>query len=755
MNRHTIVFSETYAKNHWLIDLRKNKQILPYTYQNGLMPLTQVKHNYPFFIYDQFEIHPDLAKRFIKYFDYINETDEYRDPKILFLQKVKNKLIENDLIKSISVNEHTQIIQLDHGFVPRYLKIDESRESIPLVNEDIDVYQSKNPQEQVYAVFEKITELLDKEVPIEQIKIVNTTNEDDYHLKKLLFDAHLPLNIRKAKSIRDYPIYKKIKKSLLTDGIDQTKTLIQSLKPRHPEVMNALIKVFNRYLNKTIQTHLSLFISECDQIQIQAKRIKKAIDIISIDQINDLNHYYLMMNYIDEVFPKKDIDNDYLSNNQKRIIDYPTSEEINQYRLKAFAHLFNGLNHLVLFYPLVLIDQTRIASLKLKRKYRLNDYNYHVKSTSFLKTDDLLRYAIEKDLSENYHIDLPDYHLLNKHYQKLYKVYSHQFSGIHTDDLNQLLLRKYSLTGTKIEKYKLCPFQYFLSYLLMFDDFEDSHYIYFGNQIHKALEKLIENPHFNYIEMVQNSSDFPQDISYKKDLYNEILIENIDKISQIIFNFLEETAYKKILTEHQFSSKLKPDDRFLVNGVIDKLMIDEEKGYYVIVDYKYSAKSFTIDELKKGKKLQLPFYLYMFDKENDLLPSGLFYRQTGYQKEKANQTNDYRMNGVFLNNPDQMKRLDPQGLHIKSLKYTKNGLYNYGKNISENDFLLMKQTIGHMIYDTAEQIEKGNFIIQPNLSEEVNKQSISCQYCPFAHICYSKNKYLEEASDDDIYSESE
>jgi ATP-dependent helicase/DNAse subunit B len=418
------------------------------------------------------------------------------------------------------------------------------------------------------------------------------------------------------------------------------------------------------------------------------------------------------------------------------------------------GHLLDGLKNLMLFRPKKIIDETRISHLKLKRHIQPIDYIYQCKSKSYLPSHDYLRYKELKELAENYHIIEDDYALLKSYYEPIDQAFTHQFSGIDPRDLNALLARKYSLTGTKIEKLKLCPFQYCMSYLMRMDDFIDNHYTYFGNQIHKALEKLIEDPSYDYGQIILNSQDFPEDILYKKDIYHEILIENIDEIKTHIFDFHQDSSYKKRLTEYGFSRKLSEDDRFILNGVIDKIMIDETMNRFIIVDYKYSKKVFSLEDFKKGRKLQLPFYLLMYSQITDALASGIFYRQTGNEKSKANENPDYRLNGVFIDDLEQMKRLDPEGKHIQALRYTKTGLYNYPKKISQEDFEQMNTMMRDMIYQASQQIESGDFKIEPILTEEINKQSISCQYCSFAHVCYSKNTRLEEVDEDEVYQTS-
>ncbi|MDA3931956.1 MAG: PD-(D/E)XK nuclease family protein [Tenericutes bacterium] len=750
----TLVFAESFTKANDLLKQLHVQTLNNHKYINGLMPLTQVKNNYPFFIYQQFSIQPSLAQKLLPFFDYIDVHKDYLDEKLIYLKTIKQSLTTEKMLKKIDLKNFQDIVQLDKSFVPPYINNYESRNTISLIDKDIPLSKCDNVESQVYAIFEKVTDLLNQDIPISEIKIVNTQSDDDFQLKKLFRDANIPLVNLKKQSIMIYPVYKEIKQSLKTSSLETTKTLIQNYQSKYPQVSNQVIAVFNRYEDQLIESNREIFISMLDQLMIKTKRQVSGVEIITVDQMDDLNHHYLMMNYIDEYFPKKDIDNDYLTNKQKEMIQYPTSEDINQYRLNLYAHLFDGLQKLYLFYPKVLVDQTRISYLKLKRDYDLIDYQYMAKEKSYLATYDLLRYAIEKNIYESYHQESNDLALLKNTFEDDFKSYNPQFNGILQEDLDLLLERKYTLTGGKLEALKLCPFQYFLKYLLGLDNFVDNHYIYFGNKIHNALEALMTDENFDYKQMVMNSDDFPKDIIYKKPLFDQILIENIDKIFTIIKKFYDNSAYKDIMTEESLSLKINPNDRFLINGIIDKVMIDKENNYYLIIDYKYSQKTFTVDEFDKELKLQLPFYMYMFEKFYDFKPSGLFFRKTGYDREKENGGLDNLLNGVFLNDREQMERLEPTGKQITGLRYTKDGLYKSNRGLTIDDFKAMSKTLESYIYKAAKKIEAGDFEIKPILSEEKNNNSISCLYCDFAHICYSKNKYVKAGDDDEIYEKS-
>lgn len=755
MNSTSIVFSEPFAKNHWLLNNNKEGSFKAYRYLNGLKSMTKVNHQYPFFVYEKFAIDPDLSKQFLRYFDYIDIKKTYEDDHIEFMRKVKCALIDAGMIDIRSVKENQSVIQLDGGFIPPFIKVHQQLSSLPVFQTPIDIYHADDAEEQVYAVFESVVKALEEGVAIAKIKIVNADPEDIYQLSKLFNDAGIPCQNTQAVSIRQYPLLKSIKDILIKEGLDEAKTYIMALGQEDKDLKEALVHFFNRYQDRLFDKHPSIFLRQMDAILIERKPLKDALCFIDIDHISNLSDHILIMNYVDERFPHMAIDNDYLLNSQKKIIHYPTSEAMNRYRLKQMSTLLMGLAHVKLFRPKMLIDQTRLAKVKLDRPLNHHDYHYQRSHTSYLKTDDLLSYAKLSQMAEDYQIIHGDYKLLKAHFKDDYALYSHQFTGIDGQDLNLLLDQKYSLTGTKIEKLKLCPFQYFMAYLLKMDDFKDNHYIYFGNHIHKALEMLIKDPNYDYEKAIDLSNDFPEDIAYKKSLFNSLLKENIAYIYDRVHAFHKDSAYKTILTEYGFSQKLNETDRFLVNGIIDKIMIDEKNGYFIIVDYKYSKKVFTLDAFKKGRKLQLPFYLLIFSQISDLKASGIFYRQTGTEKNKANEVKDDRLNGVFLDDLQQMKRLDPEGKHIQALRYTKTGMFNYSKKIDKKDFEDMMRDMKTVIYDAAKQIEAGDFKIEPIIYEQINNQSISCQYCNFAHVCYSKNKRLKEVEDDEVYTVSE
>ncbi|MFW5793959.1 MAG: PD-(D/E)XK nuclease family protein [Bacillota bacterium] len=748
IKNNALVFSQQQAKDNLLLELKEKNQIIKLHFSNGLNLFNQVKNNYPFFIYQKFKIKADLAKRILKYLPFIDVNKTYNDKKLNQLKTIKAELIKVDIYQDINYNNYPQIISLDKGIVPKFIKeYDEISAFKPQYN-SIPLIKSENQIEQVYSVYEKVVELLETGIDINKIKIVNTLNEDNYQLQKLFFDSKIPFVINKPINLTKYPLYKIFKAKFNKESLTEVKAFLKNNQDKHPEVVNKIINFFNRYKDSQINANKAIFIYQLEQVSLTPEKYLNAVEIITTDKINLYqDNHYLFVNYIDEVFPKKTIDNDYLTDKQKHLINYFTTEEINRYELNYYSHLFDSIEHLYLFMPVTIIDKTRKSRLKLNRQIIAKDYKYQAKTKSYLSSLNYLRYAKLHYNYLNYNLETKDYPLLASTYNPKFKLFNPQFSGINKTTLDKLLIN-YSITGAKLEALTLCPFQYFLTYLLRLGEDIDNHYLFFGNVIHKALENLAINANYDYIALVKNTGDFPKDIVYKEKLYQEILIDIIEYIYQEVKKLHNASQYQTILTEQSFNFKLNKADRFFLKGIIDKVMLDNVKHYFTIIDYKFSDKSFSEKEFNQGLKQQLPFYLFAYAKQSDYKPSGIFYRQTSKSRDKVFKKSDNRLNGVYLADTNQMRRFDMTGENILGLSYTKTGIKKSPRALSENDFQELIKKVEANILKAAKTIEAGKFFIEPIVSEEINNESISCRYCEFSAICYSKNKRIKGANNE-------
>ena len=742
LDNNSLLFAKKQAKVKLLLDLKTKKQITKLQFLDGLKLFNQVKNTYPFFIYQKFNIKADLAKRILKYLPFIDTNETYNDKKLIQLQTIKNALKKANIYHDINYKKYNNIVSLDKALVPKFISDYKELISFNKQSKPIRLIKSENQREQIYSIFEKVVYLLEEEIDINKIKIVNTNNEDNYQLKKLFIDSNIPLTINNQVKITKFPFYKDFKEKFKTESLADVKVYLLKNQSKHNEIVNKIINFFNRYKDSLVKENKTIFLYELEQLSIQPNKYLNTVEIIDIDDIDVYqDNYYLFANYIDEVFPKKTIDNDYLTDKQKLLINYFTSEEINRNELIYYAHLFNSIKQIYLFMPKELIDKTRIARLKLTREIIEENYKYIVNNKTYLSNLVYLRYAKLRYNYLNYNLETEDYKLLDSNFKNKFKTFNPQFSGINKQTLDKLL-DNYSITGAKLETLNLCPFQYFLNYLLKINEDIDNHYLFFGNVIHKALENLAINPDFDYHQLVKNNKDFPKDINYKIKLYQEILIDIIEYIFLEVNKLHQVSEYKEILTEQSFKFKLNKKDRFFIKGIIDKVMLDKKNKYFTIIDYKFSDKSFSEKEFNQGFKQQLPFYLFAYTKLTDFKPSGIFYRQTSKSREKVFKKSDNRLNGIYLDDLEQMKRFDPTGDNILGLTYTNSGLRKSPRAISETDFKGLLNKVRANIYLAAKTIESGDFLIKPIISEEINNESISCRYCEFSNICYSKNKRI-------------
>ena len=81
----------------------------------------------------------------------------------------------------------------------------------------------------------------------------------------------------------------------------------------------------------------------------------------------------------------------------------------------------------------------------------------------------------------------------------------------------------------------------------------------------------------------------------------------------------------------------------------------------------------------------------------------------------------------------------PNSCQIKSMKTTQSGnFYTYTKVFNQEDLDTLFNLINNLIKDTVKKVIDADFKIEPKILD--NKENISCQFCPFKDICFTKDK---------------
>jgi ATP-dependent helicase/DNAse subunit B len=698
---------------------------------------------YPFFVKEHFLILPALSERMKKYFDYISIDKDYESDKIKLLKEIKIKLIKEQILRE-KLRSFSEVYSVNNHLIPSFIKQDQTDiKTVDPVKSNIEVSKCLNQTEQCFFAYEWVVNLLEKGVSLNKINILNSSNEDDLQLKKLFKDANIPYNIFKKTPIVEYPLIIELINVFKNESYDKTIEYLNRLKQN--DLTKKIYQLFNLYPSSLIETNKDVFIHELKKIKINNNHIyKEAISINSFDNFfYQEDEYYLLMNYYDEFFPKKFVDNDYLSDQELEEILYPTSLVLNKNLREVTAFKLDRINNLTLSYPIKVVDETMMTDLALKRKIEKKSYVYQVKEYSYL--NDLLYLDYSKKITDYnyYNLSSPDLILLNNTFQSDFHRFVPKFTGIDEVTLKYLLSKNSTLSATKIESYKLCPFKYYLNYLLRINSFEENIFSYIGNIIHRVLELYVKEKTYD-IDKVFNEFDFPKSEEYKFTIFKEIIIENIEFIHSIVKSFEEVSNFKEVYSEEPIYFKF--NEHFSLTGKIDKVMVDEETKYFIIIDYKYGEHNYSAKDIDKDYLIQLPFYLYAYKHEHpNLKPAGILYQRTSLIKEVRSENKTHQLKGVVINLETIVRRIDPSVSYIKGVNETKNGIGKSENTLVEPSFFddLYQKTFS-VIEKTSEEILKGNFSINPVLKEYNQKSSsyVACSFCPYEAICYSKNKHL-------------
>lgn len=353
-----------------------------------------------------------------------------------------------------------------------------------------------------------------------------------------------------------------------------------------------------------------------------------------------------------------------------------------------------------------------------------------------------------------------------------------------------------NLSASRIEKYSLCPFQYFCTYGLKaslprpakIDALE------FGTISHYVFEKFLK---INPKEVLPDLSDEKITDDIKK-IYIQYAKENLgglgDKSNSFLnlYKRLEDNSF--IIIKHLISelsqSKFVPVDFELeiggdipaytvklpqgrsvcIYGSVDRVDVMEKDGskYIRVIDYKTGVKEFSITDILWGINLQMLIYLCAIEKNGaerygeNTVPAGILYMystaspqnfeiNTDEDKIREKLESKLKMNGLVLNDISVVEGMDKSGSGIYIPVKVKSGLPYSSKSLVDLEQMgKIFKSIDKTITDMAENLYSGNISAVP----VKGKHHDGCQYCPYDSVCNyvdgeSPYKFAEDLKDSD------
>ncbi|MCH5298181.1 MAG: PD-(D/E)XK nuclease family protein [Ruminococcus sp.] len=354
------------------------------------------------------------------------------------------------------------------------------------------------------------------------------------------------------------------------------------------------------------------------------------------------------------------------------------------------------------------------------------------------------------------------------------------------------------ISASQLEKFSLCPFQYFCGYGLRAKERRVSEIdsIQFGNIVHYFLEKFLFN-HKNDVLSKISDDEIRRDVD---NILVEFADENfggLDGKTSSFINLFNRTKInifeliKQIIRQFEYSD-FKPTDFELkigddgdipaykvdmedgcsvsVRGFIDRvdtLEKNDDESYVRIVDYKTGNKEFKLYEILYGINMQMLIYLRALTENGStyygkkLIPAGVLYMPSSAKaidgikndtEEKITKERDgtFCMNGLVLNDPDVLNHMDRLGSHIKVKSRVEDGKYSATVADSEQFRQIFKH-IDDTIRSMGESLLSGNAAARP-----IKGVADGCAYCPYDSVCcreYDDDyNYCDKASPKEVYT---
>lgn len=356
-----------------------------------------------------------------------------------------------------------------------------------------------------------------------------------------------------------------------------------------------------------------------------------------------------------------------------------------------------------------------------------------------------------------------------------------------------------NVSASRIEKFNLCPFQYFCNYGLKARERKTASIdaIQFGNIVHYFLEKFLIKNNKSVLNQLSDE-DIKSDIDsilldYAEETFGgledksdsfkalfERLKINILTLTKELIRQLMYSDFVPVDFELQIGDdgkipayKIDIDEErsVSVNGFIDRVDAydkNENEKYIRVVDYKTGNKVFKLYEILYGINLQMLLYLKCIAENGrdyfgaELIAAGVLYmpsaakdidgdKYSTEEKVVSQLDSNFKMNGLVLNDEDVINHMDRLGKFIKLSKKLEDGKYSDTVASSEQFNLIFKH-IDDVVRNMGEELLNGRIKAAP-----IKGAADGCAYCPYDSVClhtYEDDyRYKTEASAKEVYKE--
>lgn len=380
--------------------------------------------------------------------------------------------------------------------------------------------------------------------------------------------------------------------------------------------------------------------------------------------------------------------------------------------------------------------------------------------------------------------------------------YSNLPNQIKKANIDKLYGNKLNTSVSQLERYRSCPFSYYLQYGLKLKEKEELKIQSFntGSFMHETIDEFFEYVREEQILLTQIEEDkikeivsqiIDKNLNLSKNYIftatakYKVLVKRLKRIVSKALKYIIETLIYSDFdiegTEIEFNKKgkyppivleLDNGKKVEITGKIDRIdTADSDDGKYLrIIDYKSSSKNIDLNEVYAGLQIQLLTYTDAICKAEDIMPAGVFYFSLLEQMIKADKKvsdeeienmirKNFRMKGLILADVKIIKMNDNTlktgSSKIVPAAITQSGTVNekWTNGVNKEQFKILQDYIDKTIKDISKEILSGKIDLKP-----YNKKGKTpCEYCSYKSICGFNTKqngnqynYIDKKSKDDL-----
>lgn len=608
------------------------------------------------------------------------------------------------LIYNIPYDKELQLVFSSLNIIPQIIQ--EKKE----ISSKIYVFNTL--EDEMRYLFEKINHLIDRNIPLDRIKIITSDSNYINNLKKYeqfySFKFNFPSEITLSQT-QDFILLKSILSStILDEALTQIENRLEN-ENDFLKLFRQLIIVKNYIKEEEIESYL-LYLSK--SITLKTEKYSNGIDILPSLASCTKNDHVFILGFASNNYPKIYKDDDYLSDFEKDSLQISNSFDLQKNSEEELIYLLSKLDNLYFSYSKV-YDKTTYFPSTLMRKLHLQEEKYIFEYKFYSKAH--LLFFMSKIIDDKYFSSITSEYNTSQYEDEIkYLEYDHSFKGLEDFHIDNL-----TLSFTSLNTFFECSFKFYLNYILKINTFEDSINIKIGNIVHRLLEYQAKNISFDF-------DDVLKDFDLKDD--ERVIIENLkDMIYKCLDNSqkLHQTTILKDLIAEADSFYYQINDFAKLEGKIDLILSNND--YYAIIDYKTSDYKFEPKKIRFGFSLQLILY-YLLTKNNPKFANkelvGMYINTTISKNYKKENYDYLLLNGITLLE-NGFDILQSNETFIKS---NRNKYITY----SQFDFDYDIETAKKLIETASNDIKNGYFDINPKSL----KGSLACTNCNFKDVCY-------------------